>query len=119
MICRLDHRADFVHSSRRQWSVQRPEAIHCKDLKGHSGVIRAIEFSNDGSLLVSGGNRDRPVLIWRMDQIFDKTNPQLVPSVKKVIPKDFKVFSFAISPDNSRIFVGGRNQAVYVHDTQT
>ena len=55
-----------------------------------------------------------------MNQVLDPTRTQLpIPSVLKVQPEDFTLFSLAISPGNSRIFVGGRDQAVYVHDTQT
>ena len=111
-----------VRSSRRGFSVERlnqTQAVHCQNLtRRDSGIIRAIEFSDDGSLLVSGGDGDRPVLIWRMDQVLDRTRLP-VPSVLKVQPKDFTLFSLAISSDNSRIFIGGRDQFVYIHDTQT
>ena len=111
-----------VGSSLRGFSAERlsqSQPVHCKDLLGHSEVIRAIEFSNDGSLLVSGGDGDRPVLIWRMDQVLANRTRQTVLSVLKVTRNDFKLYSLAVSPDNCRIFVGGRDQAVYVHDTQT
>ena len=108
-------------SSQRGFSAERlvnDRPFHCKDLRGHSSGIKALEFSDDGSLLVSGGDGDQPVLIWRMDQVLDRSR-QPVPSVLKVKPKDFKLFSVAISPDNSRIFVGGRDKEVFIHDTQT
>lgn len=97
---------------------KRNQVMQCKDFRGHSSVIRGLEFSDDGSLLVSGG--DRTVLIWKMDQVLDRNRRQPVfPTVLKVAPKDFTLFSLAISPDNSRILVGGRDQAVYVYDAQT
>ena len=111
----LAFRSGSVHSSRCGFSVERlnqTQAVHCKDLQGHLDVIRAIEFSNDGSLLVSGG--DQPVLIWRMDQIVCETQQQPIPSVLKVQPRDFKLYF-----DNSRIFAGGQDQSVYVLDAQT
>ena len=41
---------------------KRNQVMQCKDFRGHSSVIRGLEFSDDGSLLlVSGG--DRTVLI--------------------------------------------------------
>ena len=74
-------------------------AVHCKDLTGHSSVIRAIEFSDDGSLLVSGGDCDRPTLDWRMDQVLNGSR-RSIPVVLDDPPKSLKGFSLAISPDN-------------------
>ena len=68
--------------------------------------------------MVSAGDDDRLVHIWRMDQVLDWSR-QPVPSVLKVKPKDFKLFSVAISPDNRRIFVEGRDKEVFIRDTQT
>ena len=93
-----------------------PHSMHNRDLAGHSAVVRSIEFSNDGSLLVSGGNDDR-VLIWNIDQVFDMTRAQTPTSLK--VPKmNLALFSLAFSPDNSRIIIGGGNH-VFIHDTNT
>lgn len=101
--------------------VDPTRAVHCKDLTGHSSVIRAIEFSDDGSLFASGGDGDRPVLVWRMDQVLNGTR-SAVPFVLK-IQNNFQVFCLAISPDNSRIFVSGRpenmGEDILVFDAQT
>ena len=89
------------------------QTVHCKDLTGHSSLIRALEFSDDESLLVSGGRDDR-VLIWNMNDVNATT-----PTVLKVTPEeDFDLFALAISPDNSRIIVGGGYPDVLVYDTQ-
>jgi len=97
-----------VRSSQRGFSAEllgQSQPVHCKDLLGHSEVIRAIEFSNDGSLLVSGGDGGRPVLIWRMDQVLSDRTHQPVPSELKVTRNDFKLYSLAVSPDKSRTFL--------------
>ena len=89
------------------------QTVHCKDLTGHSSLIRALEFSDDESLLVSGGRDDR-VLIWNMNHINATT-----PTGLKITPEeDFDLFALAISPDNSRIIVGGGYPDVLVYDTQ-
>ena len=82
-------------------------SIHCKDLASQSSVIRVIEFSDDGSLLVSGGDGNRSVLVWRMDKVLGGTH-NAVPVGLEDTPKNLQVFSVAITPDKNCIFVGGR-----------
>jgi WD40 repeat protein len=89
------------------------QTVHCKDLTGHSSLIRAIEFSDDESLLVSGG-RDDHVLIWNMSKV------NVTPTVLKVsADQDSDLFALAISPDNGRIIVGGSDPDIVVFDTKT
>ena len=82
-------------------------------------MIRAVEFSDDGSLLVSSGGGDI-VLIWNVEQIINaaKTTPRSVLKVTSDFIGD-PPFSLAISPDNNRIFVGGDYPHIYIYDSQT
>jgi len=41
--------------------------IYKKDLLAHYGCVNALEFSQDGDLMVSGGD-DRRVLLWNVDR---------------------------------------------------
>ena len=92
-----------------------PDGELLGSLLGSAGAVHAIEFSNDGSLLASGGDRGQ-VFIWKMEQVLDST---CTASPLKVAHKDFSACSLAISADNSRIFAGGpgRPQGIFVFDT--
>ena len=85
------------------------------NLSDHTSLVYAIEFSNDGSLLVSGGEGGR-ILMWKMEQVLDWTRTA---STLKVTPKNFSARSLAISADNSRIFAGGSVPGICVFDTNT
>ena len=107
-----------VRSTRNGFSVgrlDRNQLLHVKNLAAHSATVRAAEFSNDGSMLVSGGNGDR-ILIWKMNQVLDSTRTP-TPTVLKASPSYFSALSLAISTDNSRIFAGGNRQGILVFDT--
>ena len=93
--------------------------VHSKDLISHGSVIRAVEFSDDGSLLVSSGFGDL-VLIWNLDLGIEAaiTNPTSVLRITSDTISD-PPFSLAISPDNNRIFVGGDYPHIYIYDSHT
>ena len=85
-------------------------------LLDHTSLVYAIEFSNDGSLLVSGGDRGQ-VFIRKMEQVLDSTRTSS--ALLKVTSKNFSARSLAISADNSRIFAGGSDHEISVFDTNT
>ena len=54
------------------FAVQRKESditlsFYCIDLLGHTGEVKAVEFSGDGTLLASGGS-DSIVRLWPIRQ---------------------------------------------------
>ena len=83
-----------------------------QELTGHTDDIRAIEFSDDGTHLVSGG-RDKTVRLWSHDEGRDEWN-----SIEMESKHEAAVYCLAISPDNRRIFSGGYDE-VLIHDTTT
>ena len=88
-----------------------PSSFHYKDLIGHKGGIIAVEFSDDGALLASGG-RDNIVRLWPISQ-----NP--VASIKMETRHSSFVYSLAFDPDNRRLFSGGLDGKIFIHDVQT
>lgn len=88
--------------------------LYKKDLVGHYGCVNAIEFSQEGELLVSGGD-DRRVLLWHVDKaILEKESP--VSMQKQHLSN---IFCLGLDSKNTRIFSGGNDDVVIVHDIQT
>ncbi|XP_065081570.1 uncharacterized protein LOC135704072 [Ochlerotatus camptorhynchus] len=88
--------------------------LYKKDLVSHYGCVNAIEFSQEGQLLVSGGD-DRRVLLWDVDKaILEKESP--ISMNKQHLSN---IFCLGIDGHNSRIFSGGNDDVVIVHDTKT
>ena len=84
------------------------------DLVGHINTVSAMEFSEDGSLLVSGGV-DKSVRLWSIGiQTLDDDQP----SKKMEKNHSAVVLCLAVSSDNRRIFSGGMDSFVFIHDTQ-
>ena len=98
--------------------LDRNQFIHSKDLTAHSnGAVGAAEFSDDGSLLISGGNGER-VLIWNMEQVLGRSCNEPPTPIELKIEQD-NALSLAVSQDNSRIFVGGLAKDIYIFDAFT
>ena len=100
-------------SARRQ-KIEPSQLFQFRELTGHTDSINAMEFSDDGTLLVSGG-RDKTVRLWSLNQGRDgEWN-----STAKETMHTHNINCLVISPDNRRIFSGGYDKKVLVHDTNT
>jgi WD repeat-containing protein 22 len=95
---------------------QKWNSLHCRDLLAHYGAVDAIEFSDDGMFFVSGG-QDRRVLLWNISEVF--SNKKIPEPIVMAMEHENSLFCLAVSPDNDRIFSGGKERNVYVHDPIT
>ena len=102
--------ASNCFSARRQ-QIKSLQMFRSRELTGHFGAIYSMEFSDDGTFLVSGGD-DKTVLVWSLDQ-----GGWISTEMKA--KHENEVMCLAISPDNRRIFSGGYDKKVLVHDTNT
>ena len=95
------------------------QPLHCRDLVGQHGdeePINVVEFSDNGSLFVSGG-ADGRILLWPTSKAVDENwNPE--PTEMKTKHKEY-ICCLAISPDNRRIFSGSGDNKLLIHDVQT
>ncbi|XP_068109952.1 DDB1- and CUL4-associated factor 5 [Hyperolius riggenbachi] len=89
--------------------------LYKKDLLGHFGCVNAIEFSNNGGhMLVSGGD-DRRVLLWHMEEaIHAKAKP-----IQLKGEHHSNIFCLAFNSGNTRVFSGGNDEQVILHDVET
>ena len=104
--------ADNCFAARRQ-QVEASQLFQSRDLAGHSDIILATEFSSDGDLLISGG-WDKTVRLWSLNQGRDGENATVM---EKKHERYISCLSF--SPDSNRIFSGGYDSMIFIHDTQT
>ncbi|KAG0721405.1 DDB1- and CUL4-associated factor 5 [Chionoecetes opilio] len=114
------------HSARPDWSPsvssssflsQRLNAsknLYSKDLYAHYGCVNAIEFSNEGDYLVSGGD-DRRVLLWNVDGAMSGSHR---PAIMKG-EHNSNIFCLSFDSNNTRIFSAGNDEQVIVHDMKT
>ena len=77
-----------------------------------------MEFSGDGRFLVSGAV-DNTVRLWSLFQGTEgsESTSSLVHQMKT--KHDVPVLCVAISSDNNRIFSGGYDSNVFIHDAKT
>ncbi|XP_041969396.1 DDB1- and CUL4-associated factor 5 [Aricia agestis] len=88
--------------------------LYRRDLICHFGCVNAIEFSNDGELLISGGD-DKRVMVWQFGQaIFDYGKPEAMKT-----GHHSNIFCLGITSDNKKIYSGGNDDMVIVHDLET
>ena len=88
------------------------ESFHCKDLVGHIGHTKAIEFSKDGTLLASGGT-DKIVRLWPIG------NSATIAPTEMKTKHESAISSLAIYSENNRLFSGAADGKIFIHDIQT
>ncbi|GAB0092325.1 DDB1- and CUL4-associated factor 5 [Sergentomyia squamirostris] len=87
------------------------QSLYRKDLISHTGCVNAIEFSRDGEYMTSGGD-DRNVLLWHLETaLVEKQKPCRMKNQHLS-----NIFCLGFNSDNSRIFSGGNDDTVIVHD---
>ena len=100
-----------VHRKKMDHSLK----FNCRDLTGHGGSIAAIEFSDDGTLLASGGE-DQIVRLWPLSKaVEDGRNVSIVP-IEMEDMHESRVCCLALSSDNERLFSGDSLGQVFIHD---
>ena len=92
--------------------MESSQLFRYQELTGHTDLIWAIEFSDDGAHLVSGGG-DSTVRLWSLNQGRSGWNST------EMETKQTEVVCLAFSPDSQRIFSGGYDEKVLIHDTYT
>lgn len=98
----------------QRWRFAGCTSLYKKDMLGHFGCVNAIEFSNNGGQwLVSGGD-DRRVLLWHMEKaIHSKAKP-----IKLKGEHLSNIFCLAFDSTNKRVFSGGNDEQVILHDVE-
>ncbi|XP_076635534.1 uncharacterized protein LOC143348805 isoform X2 [Colletes latitarsis] len=90
------------------------ENLFRKDLLSHYGCVNAIEFSNQGDLLVSGGD-DKRVLLWKVEQAIQDVGRPMVMKAQHIS----NIFCLAYDNSKTKIFSAGNDGQVIVHDLRT
>ncbi|KAL0269456.1 UNVERIFIED_CONTAM: hypothetical protein PYX00_007181 [Menopon gallinae] len=95
--------------------------LYKKDLTAHYGCVNAIEFSNDGNLLFSGGD-DCRVLMWNVNNAMMYYTGKMGDGSKPKIMRAChfsNIFCLAVDDENKRILSGSNDDQVIVHDFRT
>ncbi|KAL5284063.1 DCAF5 family protein [Megaselia abdita] len=90
------------------------KSLYRKNLSGHYGCVNAIEFSHGGRFLASGGD-DKRVLLWNVQKAVDGVE---VPS-SMCSEHHSNIFSLEFDKFNEKIFSGGNDDLVILHDIET
>lgn len=108
-------RAESVTWSPHHWLIRERllvgKSLYRRDLKAHYGCVNAIEFSNDGLFILSGGD-DRRVLMWNVEKALSDIGEPC--SMKG--EHNSNIFCLAINNSNSKLYSGGNDEQVVVHD---
>jgi WD repeat-containing protein 22 len=88
-----------------------------KDLKGHFSCINALEFSNkDQAHLITAGD-DKRILVWSiLDDIISSETPHFSQMQGQ---HHSNVLALSWDNENQRIFSGGNDHQVIVHQVET
>ncbi|KAJ7988745.1 hypothetical protein DPEC_G00312410 [Dallia pectoralis] len=90
-------------------------SLYRKDMLGHFGCVNAIEFSNNGGdYLVSGGD-DRRVLLWNMEKALHARSAKPLKLKGEHLSN---IFCLAFDSTNTRVFSGGNDEQVILHDVE-
>ena len=94
------------------------KSFHHKDLHVHSDFVNVIEFSDDGSFFVSGGNDGR-LLVWPENPVLDSSEDMFTkPTAME--KKQGVITSLAVDSENDCIFSGSLDDGkVFIHDART
>ncbi|XP_061173798.1 DDB1- and CUL4-associated factor 5-like isoform X2 [Saccostrea echinata] len=108
--------SEDVNSRKIIWDrLSGTKTLFFKDLKEHFGCVNAIEFSHQGGELIASGGDDRRVLIWNVEKaLSDISKPW---SLKGEHTSN--IFCLAFDTENTKVFSGGNDEQVIVHDLQT
>ncbi|XP_070157104.1 DDB1- and CUL4-associated factor 5 [Polyergus mexicanus] len=106
---RLDYCRRLVNAR-----FENSENLYRKDLLSHYGCVNAIEFSNQGDLLVSGGD-DRRVLLWRVEQAIQGMGKPIIMKAQHAS----NIFCLGYDSSKTKIFSAGNDDQVIVHDLRT
>lgn len=90
------------------------KSLHNKDLYAHYGCVNAVEFSNDGEWLVSGGD-DKRVLIWNVDRTLSGSYQ---PKVMKG-EHNSNIFCLGFNASHTKLYSAGNDEQVILHDVRT
>nr|XP_054758486.1 DDB1- and CUL4-associated factor 5-like [Lytechinus pictus] len=95
-------------------AMHRKEPFYRLNLLGHYGCVNAIEFSNRGGDYLASGGDDRRILLWNVNEALNV----------KYEPRSMKgehhsnIFCLAFDNENGKIYSGGNDDQVIVHDTR-
>ncbi|XP_001358955.5 DDB1- and CUL4-associated factor 5 [Drosophila pseudoobscura] len=91
------------------------ENLYQRNLTGHYGCVNALEFSNGGQFLASGGD-DKRVLLWNIDQevMSEMGRPQVMNETHTS-----NIFCLGFDTLNAHVFSGGNDDLVIQHDLAT
>jgi len=122
MINSVKHLIDSSLSTRRypnsqflQSRLDNAHNLYSKDLRSHHSCVNALEFSNRESDHFASGGDDKRVLIWSIDRDLLSTRSQ--PHVLKN-QHHSNIFTLAWDHENRRVFSGGNDHQVLVHDLE-
>ena len=100
------------------WLGSSQNPLRSIDVQFNIGLIYSIDFSSDGSFLVSGG-ADKCVRMWNIRELLGG-NVNSRPVQMETQNGDGGVSCVAVSPNNRTIFSGGaQDTTVFIHDIQT